>query len=64
MNSRYYKGLILYAASERVDHSIRGVQTDVCLIVCDLDMWTNQVTWAGFGELRNIETICVISIGV
>jgi len=39
MNTRYYKGLILCAASERVDRSIRGVQTDVrvCLIVCDLD---------------------------
>jgi hypothetical protein len=31
INTWYYKDLILRAASERVDHSIRGVQPDVCV---------------------------------
>jgi len=31
MNIRYYKSLILCAASERVDNSIRGVQPDACV---------------------------------
>ena len=60
MNIRYYKGLIMSAASERVDHSIRGVQPDVC----DLGTW--KIRWSGpqLGSYETHKQLYVVSIGV